>query len=300
MAIRIEPSLAPTKGRARVRLVARAIALTDGLVLIWAVIGAHVARFGVGPLFGDLDDTTSSFTVQYTWISVIVVVLWLASLRIHAAYDPRMLGHGTQEYRAVGTASFRLFAALAVVSYLSKLELARGYVLIAFPVGFVGLLVSRRVWRTWLGRHRARGNYADTVLVVGDQGHVASLIRDLRAAPDAGFGVVAACCSDPISAIEGVPVVGAEDDAAEAASRLGVDIVACSSAWQSGAAGLRRLGWALEGTGIDLVVSPALTDVAGPRIRARPVAGLPLLYVESPTFSGGRRFANLGCSWLRG
>ena len=291
MAIRIEPSLAPTKGRARVRLVARAIALTDGFVLIWAVIGAHVARFGVGPLFGDLDDTTSSFTVQYTWISVIVVVLWLASLRIHAAYDPRMLGHGTQEYRAVGTASFRLFAALAVVSYLSKLELARGYVLIAFPVGFVGLLVSRRVWRTWLGRHRARGNYADTVLVVGDQGHVASLIRDLRAAPDAGFGVVAACCSDPISAIEGVPVVGAEDDAAEAASRLGVDIVACSSAWQSGAAGLRRLGWALEGTGIDLVVSPALTDVAGPRIRARPVAGLPLLYVESPTFSGGRRFA---------
>ena len=117
------------------------------------------------------------------------------------------------------------------------------------------------------------------------------LIRDLRAAPDAGFGVVAVCCSDPISAIEGVPVVGAEDDAAEAASRLGVDIVACSSAWQSGAAGLRRLGWALEGTGIDLVVSPALTDVAGPRIRARPVAGLPLLYVESPTFSGGRRFA---------
>ena len=48
MAIRIEPPLAPTKGRARVRLVARAIALTDGLVLICAVIGAHVARFGVG------------------------------------------------------------------------------------------------------------------------------------------------------------------------------------------------------------------------------------------------------------
>lgn len=35
------------------------------------------------------------------------------------AYDPRMLGHGTQEYRAVGTASFRLFAVLAVVSYLA-------------------------------------------------------------------------------------------------------------------------------------------------------------------------------------
>ena len=52
---------------------------------------------------------------------------------------------------------------------------------------------------------------------------------------------------------------------------------------------LRRLGWQLEGTGIDLVVAPALTDVAGPRIHTRPVAGLPLIHVEAPEFRGGRK-----------
>jgi exopolysaccharide biosynthesis polyprenyl glycosylphosphotransferase len=54
-------------------------------------------------------------------------------------------------------------------------------------------------------------------------------------------------------------------------------------------ADLRRLSWELEGSGVDLVVAPSLTDIAGPRIHIRPVAGLPLLHVEQPEFSGGRR-----------
>jgi len=45
----------------------------------------------------------------------------------------------------------------------------------------------------------------------------------------------------------------------------------------------------LEGTGIDLVLAPALTDVAGPRIHTRPVAGLPLIHVEAPEFRGTRK-----------
>jgi exopolysaccharide biosynthesis polyprenyl glycosylphosphotransferase len=49
---------------------------------------------------------------------------------------------------------------------------------------------------------------------------------------------------------------------------------------------LRRLAWQLEGTGIDLVVAPQLTDIAGPRVHIRPIEGLPLLYVEEPTLSG--------------
>jgi exopolysaccharide biosynthesis polyprenyl glycosylphosphotransferase len=54
---------------------------------------------------------------------------------------------------------------------------------------------------------------------------------------------------------------------------------------------LRRLSWELEGADVDLVVSPNLTDVAGPRVHLRPVAGLPLLHVEKPEFAGLRRVA---------
>jgi exopolysaccharide biosynthesis polyprenyl glycosylphosphotransferase len=38
-------------------------------------------------------------------------------------------------------------------------------------------------------------------------------------------------------------------------------------------------------------VAPALIDVAGPRIAIRPVCGLPLLHVDEPQLTGGRRVA---------
>ncbi len=46
--------------------------------------------------------------------------------------------------------------------------------------------------------------------------------------------------------------------------------------------GLRELSWELDRLGVDLVVSPGMVDVAGPRLTMRPVAGLPLIHIEKP------------------
>jgi hypothetical protein len=58
--------------------------------------------------------------------------------------------------------------------------------------------------------------------------------------------------------------------------------------------GMRQLGWELEATSTNLIVAPALTDVAGPRIHARPVAGLPLIQVDYPEFEGRKYAAKRG------
>jgi exopolysaccharide biosynthesis polyprenyl glycosylphosphotransferase len=55
------------------------------------------------------------------------------------------------------------------------------------------------------------------------------------------------------------------------------------------AAELRKLGWALEATNIDLIVAPAVTEIAGPRLKVSNVEGLPLLHLEQPDFSGVSR-----------
>jgi exopolysaccharide biosynthesis polyprenyl glycosylphosphotransferase len=52
---------------------------------------------------------------------------------------------------------------------------------------------------------------------------------------------------------------------------------------------LRWISWQLEGTDTDLIVSPGLIEVAGTRLHIQPVAGLPILHVEEPEFSGFRR-----------
>jgi exopolysaccharide biosynthesis polyprenyl glycosylphosphotransferase len=264
------------------------VGVTDLLVIIWAVLGAQLIRFGPGPVKAMLPGAVAtSVNVRYTESSAVLVVAWLLMLHVHGAYDRRLLGHGPEEYRAVATASLRLFAVLAVVSYVLRLDVARGYVAMAMPAGMIGLLGARWLWRKWLTRHRAQGLMSRSVLVVGDHEHVANLIRALGSVPAAGYRVVAACCGDADERYIGkIPVVGDESEAAETARRMGVNTVACTSSRRLGSGGLRRLGWALEGQDVDLVVAPGLTDVAGPRVLTRPVAGLSLLHVEAPVFAG--------------
>src|SRR5665647_119645 len=266
----------------------RWVAVTDLLVISWAVLSAQLLRFGPESFEAILSPTAMTpFDLDYTVFSAGLIVGWLLMLRLHGAYDHRILGHGPEEYKAVATASFQLFALVAIASYVLRLEVARGYVAMAMPAGIFDLLVARWLWRKWLTMHRAQGQMSRSVLVVGDRGHLVGLIRVLNSVPAAGYHVVAACCGDAGQGFIGeVPVLGEESEAAETARRIGVDTVACTSSARFDAGGLRHLGWALEGRDVDLVVVPRLTDVAGPRVLTRPVAGLSLLHVEAPVFAG--------------
>ena len=51
----------------------------------------------------------------------------------------------------------------------------------------------------------------------------------------------------------------------------------------------RRLGWAMEGTDLALMVSPAVVEIAGPRLKVEQIQGLAFLSVEMPRFSGPAR-----------
>jgi exopolysaccharide biosynthesis polyprenyl glycosylphosphotransferase len=266
----------------------RRVAITDLLVISWAVLSAQLLRFGPNSFDAILSPTAMTpFELKYTVFSAGLIIAWLAMLRLQGAYDHRRLGHGAEEYKVVATASFQLFALVAIASYVMGLDVARGYVAMAMPAGILDLLLGRWLWRKWLILHREQGRMSASVLVVGDQKHLVDLIRVLGSVPAAGYRVVAACCSDAEQGFIGqVPVLAAESEAAEVARRIGANTVACTSSANFDAGGLRHLGWALEGQDVDLVVVPRLTDVAGPRVLTRPVAGLSLLHVESPVFEG--------------
>jgi exopolysaccharide biosynthesis polyprenyl glycosylphosphotransferase len=105
--------------------------------------------------------------------------------------------------------------------------------------------------------------------------------------------VVAACVTTPSAASRlqtiGVPVDGGLDDVVEVVRKREADAVAVTSASETAAVYLRRLSWQLEGSGIELLVSPGLVEIAGPRLHVRPFVGLPLLSIEEPVFSGWKR-----------
>ncbi|WP_372471434.1 sugar transferase [Micromonospora trifolii] len=273
--------------RADERSYVRVLVVLDTTILIIALLIGYVARFG--------DDEPSGSEIPYVLVAPGLVLAWLISLKALGCYDDRVIGYGADEYRRVSSASLRLAGAIAIIGYIADVGVSRGFLGISFAVGTVGLEVARFAARKRLHRARSLGaGWSRKVLVVGDTAHVLELVHTLRREPYAGYQVVGACIPDALLApvaqrLGDVPVVGSFRGIPEAATAIGADTVAVTASGELTATRLRRLGWQLEGTGIDLVVAPALTDVAGPRIHTRPVAGLPLIHVEAPEFRGVRK-----------
>ncbi|CAM3964178.1 sugar transferase [Janibacter anophelis] len=283
-------------GRAALRPFRAFLALVDLVVIVWATFGAQVVRFGIDGRT-DVAASSDNFSVSYTSFSLGLAAVWWIALRFHGAYDVHLLGHGAAEYRILIVASLRVFAAVAMLAFALQVDVARGYILLALPAGVIALWAARRVARTWLGRRRVEGDLSHDVLLVGECHTVGHLADTFATVPEAGYRVIGACTSGETPGIAGVPLLGAEREAARVAIELGVDMVACADMHTLGTGGLRRLGWALEGSGIELVVSPGLTEIAGPRVLTRPVAGLPLLHVEAPKFDGPRLALKSTIDW---
>ncbi|WP_433551279.1 sugar transferase [Micromonospora zamorensis] len=273
--------------RADERSYVRVLVVLDTTILIIALLVGYVTRFG--------NDEPTGSDVPYVLVAPGLVLAWLISLKFLGCYDDRVIGYGADEYRRVSSASLRLAGAIAIVGYIADFGVSRGFLGISFAVGTVGLEVARFAARKRLHRARSLGTgWSRKVLVVGDTAHVLELVHTLRREPYAGYQVVGACIPDALLApvaqrLGDVPVVGSFRGIPEAATAIGADTVAVTASGELTATRLRRLGWQLEGTGVDLVVAPALTDVAGPRIHTRPVAGLPLIHVEAPEFRGARK-----------
>jgi exopolysaccharide biosynthesis polyprenyl glycosylphosphotransferase len=258
----------------------------DAVAVAIAVAVAYFGRFGWRHV-----DVKG---VPYVLVGGGFGIAWLVALRLMRGYDSKVIGYGADEYRRVAAAGIRLTGLLAIVFYLADAPVARGFVALAFPVGTLGLLIERYAARKWLHRRRAKEpGWSHRVLVVGSDQHVADLVWQLRREPYAGYELVGVCLHEDsaTTGIGEVPVVGSLTTIAEAIERVGADTVAVTASADFTATELRRLGWRLQDTGVDLVVAPALIDIAGPRIHTRPVAGLPLIHVEEPELSGPRKVA---------
>ena len=231
--------------------------------------------------------------VRYLLASLLLPVVWVVAVSAARAYEERFTGIGSEEFRRVATAAVWLTVLVASSAWLTRYHLARGFVVAAMAITLAASVVGRYALRKHLHRWRSRGACMDMTVVVGHPAQVAELVRQARRQPYHGLQVVGACIpegSDPsdVDAL-GVPILGSFATLADVLRRSEPDAVTVLSCPEMDGPALRRLAWELEGTRTNLLVAPALMDVAGPRIAIRPVCGLPLLHVEEPEFAGGRR-----------
>jgi exopolysaccharide biosynthesis polyprenyl glycosylphosphotransferase len=276
------------------RLYGTRLAVTDFVVISWAVIGTQIAWFGTLDAELNVSKYRGGFGLNYTLVSIALIIAWNVILTIFATRDSRLIGTGNNEYRRVVDATVRLFGVVAIVAFLFQLNLARGYIILAFPIGLFALLASRWMWRQWLIAQRHRGDYSSRVLLVGSRASVTAIARDLARSPESGYLVVGACIpGDEISQylVPGVPISTNLDHLQAAMESAGADTVVVTSSDELPPERIRELSWSLEPGRHHLVLAPSLTDVGGPRIHMRPVAGLPLIHVETPRYEGMKRFS---------
>ena len=256
-----EAVLLPAAGAARAtswvsRYVFALVAL-DMLAMSLSGVFALSMRFGTA----GLSTVALGNGTTYLQLVALAVPCWALVLAARRAYEPRYLGVGSEEFRRVTNASLLFTSVFAVICVALDLQPARLVVAVALPLASVLTLVLRYAARKVLHRRRRDGGAGHRVLVVADAEAAGVLVDRLARSPHAGLGVVAT--TGPRQGPDGEPSLA---HVPRVVAQLGVDTVAVAHSPGVTPAVLRQLSWSLEGTGIDLLVAPALTDVAGPRI----------------------------------
>ncbi len=238
----------------------------DALAMAGATVLAKVSWLGLKPA----DLHIRSLTVPYGALALATVPTWLVILALAGAYDVGPFG-STRLRLSIVRAGAQLLAVVAVAYYVLHLGLlGRGVLVAVVPLAVALTLGARGVVGLVLHNARRQGRARRTALVAGSRRGVDAVIAQLADHPAAG-----------ITPLDVVVVGGTTDPTPEitaALARSGAEALIVTGSLARGR--LRNIAWRLEGTGVELLVVPAPGELTGLRSQIRPVAGLPLLYVD--------------------
>ena len=279
---------APAKpARLRIDHVIAAVAVADSVVISLAVFAAIQLKFGSGLSAPQgVDSYTGVPLIDFGWL----VPAWLCALAASDSYSRRQFARGTDEFRAVLKGTAWAAAAVTMAAYLLNYDMSRGFFALSFGLGTLLLVLQRAGARAVVTRMRAGNRMMHRVVAVGGAGAVTELHSALSREPSLGYRLVGACVPVGGIAPPGVPVLGAVGEAVASCRAAGADTLVVVSGTFDSSMELRRIGWELEGDDIDLIVMPSLVDIAGPRIRMRPVAGLPFVHIDPPQVARALRW----------
>jgi len=261
----------------------RQLVLADTLIVGAAVGASAVLTFGDSP-----KSLVSGTPVPYPLAIFLIGAIWLLCLSAKESRDRHVVGAGLMEYERVFNASLWAFGAIAVLSYLGGADLSRMLFVATLPIGVTLLALGRWVLRARLNRRRRHGAAMTPTLIVGTPRDVERLRLDMNRRRDAGYLVVAVCEYDGENPVQphgthGLPRVPITKVGTFVRSS-GIGAVAVCGALPT--LELRELAWSLEDSPAQLMFTPRLTDVAGPRIKVSDVPGLALVHVDLPRFTG--------------
>lgn len=238
---------------------------------------------GIAGLFWLLPFTSTSLLEL-----LIVLAGWPLALAAAGAYHPRALRYPSDEARSVLQAALGLLLVTAAGSYLLGAQVGRDLLLGLLPLLFITALAMRALLRRVTGRALSGTRSGARLLAVGDESQVLALISAFGSAAPREGAVVGAVVDAQDGRVDldlGLPLVQGLDRIKSAIELTGADAVVVGAGRLS-PTDLRKLAWALEDYGVDLLVAPGLLDVDRHRLSVRVTAGVPLIDVTEGSLHG--------------
>ena len=223
---------------------------------------------------------------------VLLVIMWFVALRLRRTSELRTVGSSAELGRVVG-ATFTAFGLLAVVNSFVEVHGLRAYLIIGLPSGLLLLIFSRLFWQRKLDAERAVGLSLPRALIVGARPDIDFVVDQIGRVAAPKYVVTGVVFSDGLAtSTERTPTGSSVFDKINAVTEAiaigNADVVILAGYPSDGGEFVRALSWRLEKNPTELVLAWCLDSVDRSRIRFETANGVPLIHVQTPTFSGGK------------
>lgn len=251
--------------------------LIDAMAVMVALFSASIIRFEI---MGETPALQNGWS--YPLLTVLSVPVWLSLFWLYGLYEPRQVLSPVNEFKQV----FHGVVAGAVVLLISdsvlRLNLARGWALLAMFCGLVMLGGERLAVRKALHFLRRRGGDTTRTLVLGANHEGRTVANTLEREGWLGYQIIGFLDDDlpPGEKTEhGHDVLAPVADVKKVIAQRDVNLVLiAATAFET--TRLNKLFWELQDCDVDLQITSGTVDLLASRMTVQSVAGVPLLYVR--------------------
>src|SRR5688572_5011428 len=171
----------PLQRRSAKRIALRVLA--DAVAVSVAMFGASIVRF-------EIMDAAPAARWDYTAITLAALPVWILLFYLYGLYEPRQVLGPVNEFKQV----FHGVVAGTVVTFMGaallKVDIARGWVLLAMACGLVVVGGERLVVRKTLHFMRRRGGDATRTIVLGANHEGRTVAKTLEREAWLGYKVI--------------------------------------------------------------------------------------------------------------
>ncbi len=255
--------------------------VADAMAVSAALFSASIIRF-------ELMAGSPARDVNYTLITLLATPVWIFLFWMYDLYEPRQVLGPVNEFKQVFHGVVGGTVVIFIGDSILRMELARGWALLAGVLGLVMVGGERLVVRKVLHFLRRRGDDPTRAIVVGANQEARTVARTLEREAWLGYRILGfvddgAPIGDEV--LPGHEVIGTTAELHELAARHDAALILIAASALDPAK-LNRMLWEMQDLDVDLQITSGTIDVLASRVSVQSVAGVPLLYVRRTGMTG--------------